>query len=66
MNDTELFKDVESLCGVTRLAIGEAFTKASMIVEPELRKDAIETLEGLLVDILNMYKPAANDNEVVT
>lgn len=49
------FKNVESLCGVARIAISEALAHAGSMPEGELRQDAIETLEGTLTAILHMY-----------
>ena len=56
MTEQESFKEVESLCGVARLAILEAFAHTKAIPEGELRQDAIKTLEDTLLDILGVYR----------
>ncbi len=49
------FKQVESLCGVARIAVSEAMAHASSLPEGEMREEAIETLQGTLTAILYMY-----------
>ena len=57
MNETATrFKHVESLCGVARISIAEAFANAALIPEGELREEAVLTLEETLKDIFEHYK----------
>jgi hypothetical protein len=65
MTDAELFKDVESLCGVCRLSIREAFTKTSVIIDPQFREDAMETLQGTLHDIVALYRGENEDQPLL-
>lgn len=56
MTQAAKFKEVESLCGVARLAILEAMTHAADLQEGELRNDAIETIADTVNGFIEMFK----------
>lgn len=51
-----VFKEVESLCGVVRLAMGQAIAFAHSITDADLRSDAVVTLQETFEELLQQFK----------
>ncbi|MDI1360648.1 hypothetical protein [Methylotenera sp.] len=55
-DDSIRFKNVESLMGVARISFAEAIMHTQNILNPELKQDAITTLQGGVEDLINLFK----------
>lgn len=59
------FKDVESLCGIARLALMQAIVEAGQIEDEEFRNDAAETIAGTVNEFVEIFKGAEHEQNKV-